>query len=147
MRTLCSHLTAASPQFDACKYYQTLAESPSAGCDNGLDSWYRFTGNAGTRMVDSCPNLNSHYPRCKANWQGWLTSSHPAVNDGEVNKTVCFSSQGSCSCNYYKEIKVINCGYFYVYYLDGVPRCNATYCGVKGNFSHIKFSQKNSVHL
>ena len=71
---------------------------------------------------------------------------HPNVNDGEVYKTVCFSKQGSCSCDHYKAIKVKNCGYFYVYRFDGVPTCDATYCGVKGKI-HIYRLSKRAVNF
>ena len=94
-------------------------------CDSGLGpGWFRFQGSAGTRMAASCTS----YDRCGTYYTGWLSGGHPTVADGQVTRTVCFSSGYRC-CYYSTSIKVRNCGSYYVYYLSGTPTCNLRYCG------------------
>ena len=89
--------------------------------------------NAGNRLLDSCPAVSNNTAfQCGADGQGWLNGILPDENEGEVNRTVCFSSSGNCTCTYEKTIKVRNCGPYYVYLLNGVPACNQRYCGARG---------------
>ena len=74
--------------------------------------WYRFQGAAGTRMAFSCPPVY----RCNTNAPGWLNGIHPTVADGQVTRQVCFHWTGGC-CQGTVNIKVRNCGSYYVYYL------------------------------
>ena len=92
-------------------------------CDNGLKGWYRFEGAAGTRMPNSCPPKY----RCNSRAPGWLNGTHPAQTGGRVNRTVCFHWLSDC-CTYSSSIKVINCGGYYVYYINGTPHCSFRYC-------------------
>ncbi|CAH3133122.1 unnamed protein product [Porites lobata] len=94
-------------------------------CDSSLGpGWFRFQGSAGTRMAASCTSYDS----CGTYYTGWLSGGHPTVADGQVTRTVCFSSGYRC-CYYSTSIKVRNCGSYYVYYLSGTPTCNLRYCG------------------
>ena len=97
-------------------------------CDSGLGpGWFRFEGSAGTRMPTSCPPTH----RCGTHATGWLNGGHPTVADGQVSRQVCFHWVGNC-CHYLStNIKVRNCGSYYVYYLNGTPgsACNYRYCG------------------
>ena len=96
-------------------------------CDNGIGpGWFRFEGSAGTRMPTSCP---PNY-RCGANVPGWMNGGHPTVADGQVTRTVCFHYSGDCY-RWSTNIKVRNCGSYYVYYLSGTPNgfCPLRYCG------------------
>ena len=43
--------------------------------------------------------------RCGTNWPGWLTTTHPTVEDGEIRGMVCFSDL-STGCQYSKKIFV-----------------------------------------
>ncbi len=136
--------TPASQSVDGCRHYQTLSEGGRAvtdtsywnyrQCDDKLYGWYRFMGNAGNRMLDYCPlATGSSGHKCGAYYQGWITSgSKPSVYDGEVSRLVCFSSYRACSCQYQQQIKIRNCGSFYVYWITSVPTCSLRYCGVKG---------------
>ena len=136
--------TSVQRKTDGCKTYQVLSDKTRAvtytglnyqPCDNKLYGWYRFTGDAGNRMLDYCPLSMSgpRYNRCGTSMQGWIMSgSMPMGYEGEVSRMVCFSGSSSCSCRYQKQIKVRNCGTFYVYWLDGVANCNLRYCSVKG---------------
>ena len=96
-------------------------------CDSGIGpGWFRFEGSAGTRMPTSCP---PEY-RCNTYATGWLNGGHPTVADGQVSRTVCFHWNGKC-CDWSTNIKVRNCGSYYVYYLSGTPggSCSLRYCG------------------
>ncbi|CAH3186610.1 unnamed protein product, partial [Porites evermanni] len=94
-------------------------------CDSGIGpGWFRFEGSAGTRMPTSCPPTY----RCGTDATGWLNGGHPTVADGQVSRQVCFHWSGSC-CLWSTNIKVRNCGSYYVYYLNGTPTCDLRYCG------------------
>ena len=65
-------------------------------CDNALVSgWYRFTGDAGTRMAATCPNFS--LGACATLRQGWLNGTHPKTEDGQVVRKVCFRYETCCS--------------------------------------------------
>ena len=65
---------------------------------------------------------------CNAYYQGWLTAGHPTVDDGIVSRKVCFGNNYN-RCYYSVDIKVRNCGPFYVYKLKPTPRSGYTrYC-------------------
>ena len=96
-----------------------------SNCDKGIGpGWFRFEGSAGTKMSTSCPP----YYRCGTYATGWLNGGHPTVADGQVNRTVCFHWTAGC-CEWSTNIKVRNCGSYYVYYLHGSPVCYGRYCG------------------
>ena len=88
--------------------------------------WFRFEGPAGTRMLTSCPPTSG----CGTKVTSWLNGGHPTVADGQVTRTVCFHYNGNY-CRWPTNIKVRNCGSYYVYYLSGTPsgRCYLRYCG------------------
>ena len=97
-------------------------------CDNTLPhGWYRFQGNAGTKMPTSCV---SDY-RCSTHATGWLNGAHPSVEEGKVTKKVCFSWASNC-CTWSINIEVLNCGDFFLYHFKGTPPehpCSLRYCG------------------
>ena len=45
-----------------------------------LLGWYRFGGEAGTQMADTCVTMR----HCGAWYPGWLSGGHPSVSDGAV---------------------------------------------------------------
>ena len=118
-----------------CQHYGSLNNADrkitygriSYQCDSGIGpGWFRFEGSAGTRMPTSCPPMN----RCNTHLPGWMNGGHPTVADGQVSRQVCFN-WGNC-CNLSTNIKVRNCGSYYVYYLNSTPNggyCNLRYCG------------------
>ena len=65
--------------------------------------------------------------RCGTNWSGWLDGAHPTVEDGEVERKVCFSDRVS-GCKGTITVLVKNCGSFYIYYLPQTS-CHWHYCG------------------
>ena len=94
-------------------------------CDKQLpEGWYRFVGAAGTKM----PTTRVPAYRCGADWSGWLDGSHPTVEDGKVQRKVCFSDR-STGCQYAKKISVKNCGSYFIYKLQKPATCNSRYCG------------------
>ena len=124
-----------------CQNYQTLSTEDRknayiseqtaegiTGCDNNLGpAWFRFEGAAGTKMATSCVQSS----RCGTHSTGWLKDAHPTVNEGQVIRKVCFSWGGNC-CTWSIDIKVRNCGDFYIYYINKTPpehTCHLRYCG------------------
>ena len=90
------------------------------------DNWYRFLPPAGTKIPEEAPT----YQYCGTSASGWLQGSHP-INLGEtVIRTVCFvwSASKTCHSSYTSQIKVRNCGQFFLYNLVDVKACNLGYC-------------------
>ena len=121
---------------DSCYNYSTLSDAdrkrtfvtPLHGkvlCDKLLlKRWYRFEGDAGTRMPTT-PVDDNH---CNTVRSGWLNGTQPTIGDGEVIRTVCFT-RGYNKCSYLKEIKVKNCGSYFIYKLGQLSICDSRYCG------------------
>ncbi|XP_031240455.1 uromodulin [Mastomys coucha] len=116
---------------DPCNAYETLTEywrstefGAGYSCDSGLHGWYRFTGQGGVRMAETCvPVL-----RCNTAAPMWLNGSHPSSREGIVNRTACAHWSDHC-CRWSTEIQVKACpGGFYVYNLTEPPECNLAYC-------------------
>ena len=116
----CSNYTYLNESSRAMAY----TKSVSYPCDTNLNGWYRFTGEAGTQMADSCVKMY----HCGTESPGWLNGTHPDLTDGAVKRQVCFSSFDNC-CHHSNEITVQHCGAFYVYKLEGQSHCNLRYCG------------------
>ena len=121
---------------DSCYNYSTLSDAdrkrtfvtPLHGkvlCDKLLlKRWYRFEGDAGTRMPTT-PVDDNH---CNTVRSGWLNGAQPTIGDGEVIRTVCFT-RGDSKCSYSKRIKVKNCGSYFIYKLGPLSICHSRYCG------------------
>ena len=127
---------------DGCKNYTVLSEADRAQgyieitsnyrCDREdlVPGWYRFQGAAGDHMVDKCvPEYH-----CGTYHPGWLDGTHPTVAEGVVTRRVCYlwyflwGSPVHC-CYWSNDIRVRNCGAFYVYELQKPPSCDLRYCG------------------
>ena len=52
--------------------------------------------------------------RCGTDWPGWLTTAHPTVEDGEVQKKARFSDRDTGG-KYYRKIFVKNCVSYFIY--------------------------------
>lgn len=118
---------------DICRNYQTLSDAERKRdfatvyppqCDDKLNDWYRFEGDAGKQMATTCPPAN----RCDADIPGWLNGAHPTVAEGEVKRKVCFHQAEDC-CKKERSIQVKNCGSYYIYRITGTPACKLRYCG------------------
>ena len=75
-------------------------------------------------MPDSCVPRQ----RCGTHAPGWLSGEHPTVAEGAVERKVCFHWTSGC-CQLSTNIRVRNCGAFYVYRLNPPPACSLRYCG------------------
>lgn len=116
-----------------CQSYQSLTDANrkvtyatvASKCDTSIGpGWFRFQGDAGTKMTTSCPPVQ----RCDAHAPGWMNGEHPTVADGKVTREVCFHWSSDC-CNWSTNIEVRNCGTYYIYYFSGTPVCSLRYCG------------------
>ena len=132
---------------DPCYHYRNLSDanrrityetlySPGL-CDNHLsEGWYRFVGAAGTKM----PTTRVPAHRCGTDWSGWLTTAHPTVEDGKVQRRVCFSDR-STGCKYRRSIVLRNCGSYFIYKLYPPP-CPSRYCGIDWMWSKYTWCNK-----
>ncbi|XP_078382738.1 uromodulin-like [Oculina patagonica] len=120
---------------EGCTNYQTLTggdrkiTAPNVlACDNSLGpGWFRFLGDAGTKMPTSCVPTE----HCGTDAPGWLNGTHPTVAEGKVTRQVCFNWRNNC-CTWTINIQVRNCGDFFVYCFNGTPpehQCHLRYCG------------------
>ena len=89
--------------------------------------WYRFQGDAGDRIPDKCVPMRS----CGTHAPGWIDGNHPTVDEGVVTRKVCYHWSNNC-CNWHNNIRVKNCGAYFVYELEKTPVCSLRYCGNAG---------------
>jgi cysteine-rich repeat protein len=106
---------------DASRHHQ---KGGGVVCDSNLNGWYRFEGEAGTKMLESCPSQNS----CGTHAPGWMQGGHPSVEQGQVSRTVCYHWDNGC-CHWSQPVAVRNCGAYYVYQLNPTVACHLRYCG------------------
>ncbi|XP_074608064.1 uromodulin-like [Acropora palmata] len=108
---------------DECQNYQVLSnadrkvtnDATPVLCDNSLGpAWFRFQGDAGTKMPTSCIPPN----RCGTHAAGWLNGAHPDEYEGKGTRQVCFSWNSNC-CRWAINIQVQNCSEYYLYYISG----------------------------
>ncbi|XP_068747694.1 uncharacterized protein [Montipora capricornis] len=106
---------------DHTRYYDRI-NSGYYKCDSYLtEGWYRFL--AGRMMATSYHGTTGY---CDTYYQGRLQGGHPSKSDGVVNRQVCFHY--TSGCQYTVNIKVRNCGTYYVYKLKPTPSCYSRYC-------------------
>lgn len=86
--------------------------------------WYRFTGAAGQFM----PEFPLSTYACGTDAAGWLNGVHPGVDDGIVEREVCFSFIDD-TCAFSTNVNVVDCGDFYLYELPEAPASALRYCG------------------
>ncbi|XP_077131189.1 pancreatic secretory granule membrane major glycoprotein GP2-like [Ranitomeya variabilis] len=130
--TECTKSLGSYTCFDPCSDHTVLDEpwrstsnmhySP-INCDDSKYGWYRFIGNGGVRMPESCAPQYG----CGTHAAMWLTDKHPMLSDGIVNRTAC-ASFGSC-CFLSSSVQIRACpGGYHVYKLEGTPACFLSYC-------------------
>ncbi|XP_041038053.1 uncharacterized protein LOC121274779 isoform X2 [Carcharodon carcharias] len=109
-------------------------------CDDKLqDGWYQFKSSGGLKIPDTL----IPFGYCSTSSSGWLNGSHPTVGEGEVTRTVCFTS-GENRCFWTREIKIKNCSSDFVYKLKPVPSCNAAYCTDPGTIPTLKPEEQST---
>ncbi len=101
--------------------------SNSKSCDqsvfNSIPKWVRFIGEGGTQIPTSAVGPG----RCGSSATGWYSGPMPTDLDSTTNGTVCFS-WNSNTCNWRNDIRVTNCGSYYIYQLTAPPVCTLRYC-------------------
>ena len=101
----------------------------SAICDRAFASgWYRFVSYTGENM----PIQKVDQMRCGTVHPIWMKGSRPTVTEGTVNRKACinfYDMQNGCLSTL--DIKVRNCGSFFVYYLGPTHSCSLAYCAGK----------------
>ncbi|XP_053410777.1 uromodulin isoform X2 [Nycticebus coucang] len=115
---------------DPCQTHRTLNEywrssDYGAGyvCDTALSGWYRFVGQGGVRLAETCvPVL-----RCNTAAPMWLNGTHPSSDQGIVSRTACAHWNGHC-CLWDAPVQVKACDGYYVYNLTAPPECHLAYC-------------------
>merc|ERR1712087_167701 len=88
-------------------------------------SWYRFMGQAGTKM----PEFPYGSSTCQTWAPGWINGKHPTRKGQIVERLACFTV-GENTCYDRENIKITNCGSFFLYFLPDITKCNNRYCAV-----------------
>ena len=133
---------------DPCYDYKNLSEANweisyntpfgSELCDHQLsEGWHPSVGAAGKKK----PTTRVPAFRFGTNWSGWLNGAHPTVEDGEVQRTVCFSDC-STGCKYSNDIIVKKSGSCLIYKLFHPPGCESRFCGTDWIWSKYTSSSK-----
>ena len=90
--------------------------------------WYKVSGKAGNALAADVPAAGY---TCGTNVRLYLRDNHPSPSDGKVTLRVCAATTNNV-CEKTLQIKVINCGAFYLYELKRYrPKCSPTtwrYC-------------------
>ena len=96
--------------------------------------WRRFLIRSIREMPTQCVPDN----RCGAIFSGWLYGGHHTLANGEVSFNVCFIGGQNC-CKKSINIRVKECGSYFIYNLQKVPGCflrqnaiSKLFCTVKG---------------
>uniref|UniRef100_A0A0P6JXY0 Uromodulin n=1 Tax=Heterocephalus glaber TaxID=10181 RepID=A0A0P6JXY0_HETGA len=116
---------------DPCQAYRTLDQywrsaeyGAGYSCDSDLRGWYRFVGQGGVRMADTCVPVQ----RCSTAAPLWLNGTHPSNDEGIVSRTACAHWSGHC-CRWDTRVQLKACaGGYYVYNLTAPPECHLAYC-------------------
>eukprot|EP01052_Picozoa_sp_SAG31_P003088 SAG31_NODE_115_length_24128_cov_47.693912_11_plen_1303_part_00 len=131
--------------FDATDDCVLVSDSESAAGG----AWFRFTGAAGNALVTETPNPN-HCGTAQTGWlSGWdfldasgpgnhfdAPGTYPTLSDGAVDRLVCFdagwanANDNGSPCWQHVQVKVRNCGSYFVWKLPNSPACTAAYCTV-----------------
>ena len=102
-----------------------IKKSDGEAPDNIISpAWYRMMGHTGTQIPEECVPTEA----CGTQAPGWLNGKHPTVVEGLVTREVCYHWDGYC-CNWYNDIRIRNCGAYYVYELQKPPTHTLRYCG------------------
>lgn len=106
------------------QYWRNTEHADGYTCDSQLQGWYRFVGQGGARLPETCvPVL-----RCNTAAPMWLNGTHPSSDEGIVSRTACAHWSDNC-CMWSTPVQVKACadGY-YVYNLTAPPLCYLAYC-------------------
>ncbi|XP_032098739.1 uromodulin isoform X1 [Sapajus apella] len=106
------------------EYWRSTEYGAGYACDTDLRGWYRFVGQGGVRLAETCvPVL-----RCNTAAPMWLNGTHPSSDEGIVSRTACAHWSDHC-CLWDASVQVKACaGGYYVYNLTAPPECHLAYC-------------------
>ncbi|XP_078383117.1 uncharacterized protein LOC144665700 [Oculina patagonica] len=122
---------------DECQQYKELVHADRATtnsdqsnvkCDRKAPNeigggWYRIVAAGSGQLPEKC--VPTH--RCGTKAPGWLNGKHPSVQEGIVTREVCYHWSGNC-CKWKNNIRIRNCGRYFVYELQKPPTCDLRYC-------------------
>ena len=109
--SVCSFSFFAAASYTECRNYVWINDSVIP-CPDKIPpafSWYRFAGEHSNKLKTACQSSIN----CSLRMDG----VHPSVNDGIVKSFICRDSINSC-CLIQKNMKVLNCGPYYVYFFE-----------------------------
>ncbi|KAB0405995.1 hypothetical protein E2I00_008611 [Balaenoptera physalus] len=111
------------------EYWRSAQYGAGYACDSDVAGWYRFVGQGGVRLAETCvPVL-----RCNTAAPMWLNGTHPSSSDGIVSLRACAHWSGHC-CLWDTPVQVKACaGGYYVYNLTAPPECHLAYCTDPGS--------------
>ena len=105
----------------------------SLNCDTLIGEgrpWFRFSGEAGNRLLDSCRLLPEW--SCGTHLGMWSNAAMP-ITTGESREIEAYAAYGSnCKVNT-KKLRVMRCSesqYDYIYKYLGNESCNFGFCGM-----------------
>ena len=92
--------------------------------------WFRFAGDAGNMMLNSCPLSKS----CGTYGGMWTDEEMPSVVGESIEISVFASYNGNCKYKT-KSIQVMRCSYgtsydFIYQYIDSYTACSYSFCGM-----------------
>jgi len=104
----------------------TSSETCDRSVFNSTPIWVRFIGEGGTQI----PTSAVEPIRCGSQQStGWYSGPMPTNPDETTNGTVCFSwMSNACYWRNENDIRVTNCGSYYIYELTAPPYCQMRYC-------------------
>ncbi|XP_040314827.1 uromodulin isoform X1 [Herpailurus yagouaroundi] len=105
------------------EYWRSSEYGAGYTCDSGLSGWYRFVGQGGVRLAETCVPVLS----CNTAAPMWLNGTHPSSDEGIVSRTTCAHWRGHC-CLWDAPVQVKACAGYYVYNLTAPPECYLAYC-------------------
>ena len=91
------------------------------------EGWYRVVGPAGTRLADT-PTKGYYY--CGTAAARYVQGNHPTKIGETVSTKACYYYVSNLPCHKPQDIKIRNCGEYYLYYLPETRSCWQGYCTV-----------------
>ena len=90
------------------------------------EGWYRVVGPAGTKLAGT-PTKDLYY--CGTAGSRHVEGSLPTKLGETVSSKACFSRNRN-DCEKPQDVKIRNCGQYFLYYLPETPACWQGYCTV-----------------
>lgn len=112
------------PPYPGRVYWRSAQYGAGYACDSDVAGWYRFVGQGGVRLAETCVPIL----RCNTAAPMWLNGTHPSSSEGIVSRRACAHWSGHC-CLWDTLVQVKACaGGYYVYNLTAPPECHLAYC-------------------